>query len=320
MALSDLQVFTEYAYDSMTEVVTQKVDLFNAATRGGLVLQSKMNQGSYSDRAMWAKISGLVRRRNAFGSGAVSEKNLQHLLDTSVKVASGTPPVRIDPGWMKWIARDPKEAGVVLGRQLAGDSMQDMVNVAAGVFVAAVGQVANVVHNYSATGVGSLAQLNVAASKFGDSSGNILCWLMHSKTLFDIYGAALTNANNLFDFGSVRVVHDGFGRPLIVSDSPALFNATPTPDQYHTCGLTAGAIIVENNGDFTDNVETKNGTENITSTYQSEWTYNVGIQGFRWDKTNGGPSPTDAALFTATNWDRYATSDKDLAGVLMTTQ
>lgn len=320
MALSDLQIFNEYAYDSMTEVVDQKVELFNQATRGGLTLSSKANQGSFSDRALWAKISGLVRRRNALGSGAVSEKVLQQLLDTSVKVAAGTPPVRIDPGMLKWIQNDPKIAGATIGRQLAGDSLQDMVNCAASVFVAAVGQVPAVVHNYAATGVATLGQLVVTAGKMGDAQGSIACWLMHSKVCVDIYGQALTNANNLFEFGTVRVVQDGFGRPLVVSDCAALFNATPTPDQYHTLGLVPGAVVVEENGDYTSNIETKNGNENIVSTFQSEWSYNVGIQGFRWDKTAGGASPTDAALNTATNWDRYATSHKDLAGVLLISQ
>ena len=36
-----------------------------------------------------------------------------------------------------------------------------------------------------------------------------------------------------------------------------------------------------------------------------------------WDKANGSHSPTDAALFTSTNWDKYSTSIKDLAGVIL---
>lgn len=319
MALSDLAVFSEYAYSTMTEMQDQQIGLFNAATRGGLVLQSGNHQGDYSDEAMWAKISGLVRRRNAYGSGTVAEKVLEHLTETSVKVAAGTPPVRIDPGMMKWIQRSPEEAGVVVGKQMAEDSIADMLNTAVLVYAAAIGQVANVVYDHSATGVMSLVALNKGAAKFGDRAGAIVAWVMHSKSAFDIYGEALTNANRLFVFGNVRVIEDGFGRPLVVTDSPNLITAG-TPDTYAALGLTPGAVLVSQNGDFTDNVETKNGDENIIRTYQAEWSYNVGIQGFAWDKTNGGKSPTNAALGTATNWDRYATSDKDLAGVLVKAQ
>lgn len=319
MALSDLAVFSEYAYSTMTEMQDQQIGLFNAATRGGLVLQSGSHQGDYSDEAMWAKISGLVRRRNAYGSGAVAEKVLEHLTETSVKVAAGTPPVRIDPGMMKWIQRSPEEAGVVVGKQMAEDSIADMLNTAVLVYAAAIGQVSNVVYDHSATGTMSLIALNKGAAKFGDRAGAIVAWVMHSKSAFDIYGEALTNATRLFVFGNVRVIEDGFGRPLVVTDSPNLITAG-TPDTYAALGLTPGAVLVSQNGDFTDNVETKNGDENIIRTYQAEWSYNVGIQGFAWDKTNGGKSPTNAALGTATNWDRYATSDKDLAGVLVKAQ
>lgn len=319
MALSDLAVFSEYAYSTMTEMQDQQIGLFNAATRGGLVLQSGNHQGDYSDEAMWAKISGLVRRRNAYGSGTVAEKVLEHLTETSVKVAAGTPPVRIDPGMMKWIQRSPEEAGVVVGRQMAEDSIADMLNTAVMCYTAAVGQVSSVVYDHSSTGTMSLIALNKGAAKFGDRAGAIVAWVMHSKSAFDIYGEALTNSNRLFVFGNVRVIEDGFGRPLVVTDSPNLITAG-TPDTYAALGLTPGAVLVSQNGDFTDNVETKNGDENIIRTYQAEWSYNVGIQGFAWDKTNGGKSPSNAALGTATNWDRYATSDKDLAGVLVKAQ
>jgi len=319
MALSDLAVFSEYAYSTMTEMQDQQIGLFNAATRGGLVLQSGNHQGDYSDEAMWAKISGLVRRRNAYGSGAVAEKVLEHLTETSVKVAAGTPPVRIDPGMMKWIQRSPEEAGVVVGKQMAEDSIADMLNAAVMCYAAAVGQVANVVYDHSGTGTMSLIALNKGAAKFGDRAGALVAWVMHSKSAFDIYGEALTNATRLFVFGNVRVIEDGFGRPLVVTDSPNLITAG-TPDTYAALGLTPGAVLVSQNGDFTDNVETKNGDENIIRTYQAEWSYNVGVQGFAWDKPNGGKSPTNAALGTATNWDRYATSDKDLAGVLVKAQ
>jgi hypothetical protein len=323
MALSDLAVFSEYAYSTMTEMQDQQIGLFNAATRGGLVLQSGNHQGDYSDEAMWAKISGLVRRRNAYGSGAVAEKVLEHLTETSVKVAAGTPPVRIDPGMMKWIQRSPEEAGVVVGRQMAEDSIADMLNTAIMCYTAAVGQVANVVYDHSSTGPMSLIALNKGAAKFGDRASALVAWVMHSKSAFDIYGEALTNANRLFVFGNVRVIEDGFGRPLVVTDSPNLIlpdAGGPGVDHYLALGLTPGAVVVSQNGDFTDNVETKNGDENIIRTYQAEWSYNVSVQGFAWDKTNGGKSPTNSALGTATNWDRYATSDKDLAGVLVKAQ
>lgn len=320
MALSDLAVYSEYAYASLTEVLAQQIELFNGATEGAIQLSPASMQGDYSDVAFFAKISGLVRRRNAYGSGSVSEKTLEHLVDTMVKVAAGTPPVRIDPGQFRWIKQNPETAGVVLGQQLAVDMLADMLNIGLGCSFAALSQVAAVV--YDATGNTapadklSFLNLNSGQSKFGDNSSAIRAWVTHSKPMFDIYAGNLTNAQNLFTYGTVNVVRDPFGKLLIMTDSANLVT-TGSPNVYNTLGLVNGALMIGQNADFDANEETSNGDENIVRTYQAEWSYNVGVRGFAWDKANGGKSPNDAALLTSTNWDRYATSEKDLAGVIV---
>jgi len=317
MALSDLAVFQEYAQTSMTELQDQAIQKFNANSNGGIILTSLAHEGDFSQTAIWAKIAGLVRRRNAYGTGAVSALTMSQLVKASVKIAAGTPPVEVDPGMLKWIQKSPEEAGVVIGQQMAEDSMADMLNTGLMAYVAGVGNQATNFHDYSATGTCSLAVLSAGVSKFGDRSQDVVAWIMHSKSAFDIYGESLANSNRLFVFGTVRVVDDGFGRPIIITDSPALTDTGPV---YFQCGLASGGIIVENGNEFTDNLETSNGDENILRTYQAEWTYNLGIKGFTWDMGNGGASPNDAALGTAGNWDMIATSHKDLGGVLVKTQ
>lgn len=322
MALSDLAVFQEYVQTSMTEMQDQQVDKFNGATRGGIILTSAAHQGDFSSTAIWAKISGLVRRRNAYGSGVVAQKTLRQLVSTSVKVAAGTPPIEINPGMFKWIQKSPEEAGVVIGKQLAEDNMADMLNVGILIYRQAVGNVAALVSTKTAA-VCDLAALMSGAAKFGDRSQDIACWLMHSKSAFDIYGQALANQNSLFVFGNIQVKEDGFGRPMVITDSPNLVitdGVSAGVDSYHQLGLSAGGIIVEQGNEFTDNVETSNGNENIIRTYQAEWAYQLGLKGFTWDTATGGKSPNDAALGSAANWDRLSTSHKDLAGVLVKTR
>jgi hypothetical protein len=315
MALADLQVFNEYAYSSFTELLDYNIDLFNQATRGGIILQGTSHQGDYSDTAMWAKIANLVRRRNAYGAGAVAEKVLQQLLDTSVKVAAGTAPVRIDPSMMRWILKSPEEAGAVVGVQMAQQALADMLDAALRCFRAAHEAQATNYYDASA-GNASLGALNLGRAKLGDRASDLACWVLHSKQMFDIFGTALTNANMLFSFGTVKVTHDGFGNPFVVSDSAQLTVAGPT---YRALGFLTAGVVIGRNDDFQDNISTTNGDENIKRTYQAEWSFNVGVKGFQWDKTNGGHSPTDAALGTATNWDMYATSYKDLGGVVVKT-
>jgi hypothetical protein len=306
-------------YSTATELLDQQIELFNAASQGTIVLAPAALQGDYGDTAFYKKVSGLVKRRNAYGSGSVASKKLEHLLDTMVKVAAGTPPLEFTKSQFTWIQKSPEEAGVIYGKQLATDMLADMLNTGILGLNAALVGTTNVVYDGSASTMKPTA-LNSATALFGDRAQEILAWVCHSKPMFDYYGDNLTNTNRLFTYGTVNVTADAFGRPFVISDCTALINTTPDPDQYHSLGLVAGALMVGQNNDFDSNVETKNGDENIIRTIQSEWTYNLGIKGYAWDKTNGGASPTDAALATSTNWDQYATSDKDLAGVLLKTQ
>lgn len=324
MALSDLAVYSEYAYSAFSETLRQQIDLFNGATGGAVTLQGAAHQGDFSDVAFFAKVTGgLVRRRNAYGAGAVAEKVLKHLVDTSVKVAAGTPPVRLDPGQFRWIQQNPEVAGAAMGQQLAVDTMADMLNVGLGSVYSALVQVPAIVYDATANTDAAdkkptWANLNNGQAKFGDASAQIGVWIMHSAPMHTLYANNLNNSERLFTYGTVNVIRDPFGKLLVMTDSPNLFTSG-TPNKYHILGLVPGAVLIGQNNDFDANEETKNGDENIIRTYQAEWSYNVGIRGFAWDKANGGKSPTDAALFTSTNWDRYATSEKDLAGVVVET-
>lgn len=318
MALSNLKVFSQYAYTSALELLNFNVNLFNAAARGGIILRAGNNQGDFADSVLYSRITGLVRRRDAYATGAVTAKDLAMLQETSVKVAAGTPPVNIDPHWWQWIQRSPDEAGVVLGKQLAEEMLVDMLAVAIKTYVAALTNVGATVVYDGTAGTQTLQKLVTGSALFGDRADTIAAWIVHSKPMFDLYGAALTNTAQLFSFGNVKIMSDGFGRPFIITDQSDLVY-TSSGTKYHTLGLAPGGVLIEQNPDWTDNTETKNGDENITRTYQAQWTYNVGLKGFAWDKTNGGKSPTNAALATGTNWDRFATEVKDLAGVIVNT-
>lgn len=319
MGLSDLAVYSEYAYSTLTETIAQEVDKFNAASGGTIILSAGSNQGDYSDVASWKKIDGLVRRRNAYGTGSVNSKILENLVDTMVKVASGTPPISIAPSQFTWIQKNPEEAGVILGQQLAGDMLADMLNTGLMAANAAMIQNTAMVHDVTSESPDELTYpaMNKAAGKFGDRSQAISAWVTHSTPYHDLIGSNLANGSQLFKFETVAINVDHVGRPFIITDSPSLITSG-SPDTYNCLGLVNGAITVERNDDYLANQETTNGEENIQRTWQAEWTYNVGIKGYAWDKANGGKSPTNAALATSNNWDKFVSNDKDGPGVLLT--
>jgi hypothetical protein len=308
---SPIEVFNLAVNTARTETIAQKVELFNAASNNALMLTAGNNQGDFNTEAYYAEIAGLVRRRNQYGTGTVAAIDLAQLVANSVKIAAGTPPVNVDPRWWSWMNKNPAEAGTVLGIQLAEASLQDMLEVATLSLNAAFDNVGATVVNTTGA-VASLVGLDATAGLFGDRQSNISAWVMHSGVFNQLSQAGLTNTERLFTYANVNIMQDATGRPFIVSDIANLKGAT-----YSTLGLVPGAAKVEQNGDYLMNVETRNGDENIRRTQQSEWTYNLSLKGYKWDETNGGASPSDAALGTGTNWDKQATDIKNTAGVKM---
>lgn len=320
MALSDLAIFNEYAYESMIEGLDYQFALFNEASNGTIVLRSGANQGDYNEQAMFQLVSGVIRTRDPNGTGALTAKSLTHILDRSVKVAKGTFPLDVSPSMFNWIQQNPQEAGAAFGIQVAQQTLADYLAQGAGAARATISANANLTNDVSAATdkTMQLSVLNGARSKFGDRGMDVAAWIIHSTPMYQLWGNALTNTEQLFVYNNVAVLRDTFGTVFIVSDIPAL-KVAGTPTKLYTLGLTTGAIVVEQNNDLVSNMDTRNGTDNIQRTLQSEWSFNLGLKGYAWDKVNGGAAPTDGELTTATNWDQYVTSIKDTAGVCAVT-
>jgi hypothetical protein len=320
MALSDLAVFNEQLFTTVTELLDQQVELFNAASNGGIILASKPFGGDFSEQSFFALVTGIVRRRDPYGNGDIATKSLRTLIETMVKVAAGTFPLEMDPGQFNWIKQNPELAASTWALQMAPQVMADMLGVAIGAAYAALSQISALVKDKTAATPDTMTYgyLVEGAALLGDRASEIRCWLMHSYNWFQLLQAGLTNATQLFTYGTVNVVRDPLGIPFVVSDQPTLITAG-SPNIYHALGLRSNGVVVNTNNDYDQVVVEGTGKENIKRTMQAEWSFNVGVQGFTWDKTNGGKAPTNSALFTSTNWDKIATSNRDLAGVVIET-
>ena len=315
----DLQVFNKQTYVAMTETVAQDVAKFNEASQGTIQLIAEPFNGDFSIEASFKAIDGLVRRRNAHGSGTVAVKRLQQMLDVAVKIAAGTPPIRYEKQQYLWIQQNPELAALTIGTQLGKAKIADMLN--AGILggSSAIGGNANAVEG-DGTGDSTFRLLNKGSARMGDRSSAIRAWILHSTTMHNLFDNALTNAQNLFQYDGVNVIRDPFGRLFVITDAPALIGSTggTTPTTlYQTLGLVEGGIVVNDSNDFNAELRAITGGENIEYEYQAEWSYAVGVKGYAWDIANGGKSPNDAAIGTGTNWDLIASSIKDTAGVLI---
>lgn len=308
----DLEIFNKQVYAAMTETVDQDIAKFNEASGNAIVLVNEPSQGDFSIKASFQQIAGLVRRRDVNGQGTVAATRLKQLLDVAVKVAAGTPPVEFEKAQYEWVKLNPALAALTIGEQLAKARLADMLNAALSCAVAALGSNTSIVTDLSKEKA-SFKALNKGSMKFGDRSGSIRAWVMHSAISHSLYDNALTNGEHLFSYDGVNVSRDPFGKLLVVTDSAAL---TKSDGVYNVIGLVEQAIVVADNADFNAELAVQTGGENIKYIYQAEWSYNVGIHGYSWDTTKGA-SPTDAALGTSANWKKHATSNKDTAGVLL---
>ena len=316
MSLTNLEVFNDFMYTSVHENIAQQMNLFNAAS-GNTIRMSwgNDNLGDYDYRVMYQILDGVVNR-SITATGTQTPINLQHIEDISVKVAQGWTTTNIPPSIFSWIQRPPTEPMMVLSSLLSEHMLLHFLNDSLNCVEAAIDGQSAVNYTVPSNGNLSLVAMNAGQALFGDRFGAIKAWVMHSKPYFDLVAANLANTARLFTFGTVQIATDWFGRPIIITDAPPLVNSG-SPNTYNTLGLVENAVMLQANNDFDQNTQTNNGNVNIQRTYQAEWTYNISVKGFRWDTANGGRSPTLATLSTSTNWDKYVTADKDLAGVLI---
>lgn len=319
MSLTQMQVFNDYIMKATIETLDQYLVAFNAASRGAIVLSPDGFTGDFLQESFFQTLAAAQRRVDRYAANAAAPiTDLAELKNSSVKVAGGFGPVRYEPSQMTWLERPTAQGVEVASRAFAEILLKDQLNTAIAALVAAITAQSAAVNDISATLGISQAALNNTHAKFGDASQNLVTQVMQGTTYHKLIGQALTNSEQLFHAGNVRVI-DILGKVSVVTDAPALMQAgvDPAPNKEIILSLVQGAALVHDGRDLISNVQTSNGKERIETTLQVDYTFGVGLKGYTWDQTAGGKSPTDAELATGTNWDKTATSIKHTAGVAL---
>lgn len=315
MALSQMQVFNQYIMPATIETLAQMVDKFNQSSGGAIRLTTEGFTGDFLQESFFASLASAQRRVDRYGANnAASPTNLAQLKHSSVKVAGGIGPVVFEPSQMTWLQQPTARGVEVASRSFAEMMLKDQLNTAIAALVAAISNQAAAVHDVSATAGLSYVAMNGAHAKFGDHSGNLVADVMSGAAYHKLLERNLTNAQQLFQSGTVRVV-DILGKIAVVTDAPALFEAG-SPNKLKVLSLSDSAAIVSGGGDVVSNIETSNGKQRIETTLQVDYSFGLGLKGYAWDEANGGKSPDDAKLATGANWDKVATDIKHTAGVI----
>ena len=311
-----MQVYNDEIVGNTIELLGQKIDLFNAASGGSILLNSSAFRGDFSKESFFNQIASAQRRVDRYATNAAQAATaLTQAQMVGVKVAGGFGPVLFEPAQMTYLQEDPGSAITVIAEGFADALLADQLNTAVGCAVSAVSNVAALVNDVSATAGVTQGGLNNSHRKFGDMSSILSADVMTGDVYHRLVAEAITNGNRLFLSTNVQVV-DILGKLVIISDIPALYEAG-TPNKDKVLSVTSGGIIVDNSSDIVSNMETSNGKLRIETTWQADYTFGVKLKGYAWDVANGGASPTDAELFTGTNWDKSVAENKHTLGTLL---
>lgn len=322
--LSNFKIYEAQFQAGLWEGISQVVDVWNGVSKNAIRLVQRNLVGQYAKEAIFTQISDLVTRRNVTSTSAATPVGPAQDELISVKINRKIGPVQFTLDSLRKIGKDYQEMSFILGQQVGQAKAKDMLNTGILSVHAAIKQQSDL--NFDATGLSTKTlkteYLVSGLSKMGDAAERVVAWVMHSKPYFDLVKEQISaNITNVAD----RAVYAGtpvtLNRPVILSDIPALWddNASAT-DTYNVLGLVSDAVVVTESESEEMIAETVGGLENLVARVQGEFAYNLSCKGFKWDITNGGANPNDAALGTGTNWDKVMTSVKDLAGVRIKVQ
>lgn len=321
---SDFVVYPEQFFGGVIETLEQNSEGFNAAAANTIRLVPAMKQGHYENESFIKALTSLVTRRDTTSVAAATDTALTQGEMVRVKLNRKIGPVAQTLDAFRKISMDPQEMSFILGQQTGKAIALDYLNTALNGLDAALSGVAAVNYDASANTSPSRAVLDHTnlvrgMAKFGDASNKLTAWVMHSKPFFDLMENTITD--KIFEVASVTVFRGSvatFGRPVIVTDSPSLITTTSSATKYHTLGLVEDACRVEESEERQIVSDIITGLENLVMRVQGEYAFNLGVKGFAWDTTNGAANPTDAAVGTASNWDKVVQDNKAIAGIRIT--
>lgn len=314
--VTDFKVYDEQFWSGYTEIMAQNANVFNEKSAGAIQMISRDILGNYEKSSFLTSISNLVSRRdNTSTSGATSVKPaMDERVGVKLNRKIGPIDYTVDALKKTGLGGDPEALSMWLGQQTAQAVMLDMLNTAIKAVVAAIIQ-----NGASVFFDGSTDKLNTPAlieglALFGDRANALVAWIMHSRPFFDLMqdqaASGLTNiAGAIFGGAGVATI----GRPYGVSDAADLKISTT---QYYTLGLVPGAIECAESEERTLVSMWITGNESLQYRIQGEYAFNLALKGYRYN-TAGGANPDATALSTGSNWVKYATDNKDTAGVIV---
>lgn len=323
MAISihtDMKVRDDLFDKVFIEEVNQRVDVFNANSNGGMVLNTRLQDGHYGKTRFYDRPTSVVSRRDIGSTDALTPTTITQDEHISVKINRKA---AIQPTIDSIIKGGSTEAEFTANMAMivAEEYVKDQVNTAINAVEAALSQEATSALKHDASdGTLAYSDLITGRSKLGDRAPELRAWLIHSKPWHDLLSAGTNLAADIVAAEALQFARiPGIGLPFVITDAAGLY-LDATTDLYYTIGLQAGGVVVEESERPRALIRVEGGLENLTVLMQFEFAYNISVKGYSWDTTAGGVNPTDAAVALSTNWDAVVANKKDKAGVYVYSQ
>jgi hypothetical protein len=322
---SDFKIYDEQIHGGLVETLVQNTAAFNAASRGAIRLVNHRLPGNYAYESFVQTISGLITRRDTTSVAVIADTPVAQAEMISVKLNRKIGPVAqtLDAFRKLGSQGNVNSLSFLIGTQIAKAMQIDQLDTALmSVTASLLAQTATNKLVIATNGTLATAGLVSGCALLGDAAEQIVIWVMHSKPYYDLVQSQITaNIDGISNFVVANASPVTLNRPVLVTDSASLIKTTGAGStlvtDYYTLGLVVGAVTAEDSEEELIHAELITGLENLVVRLQGEFAYNLSVKGAQWDVGNGGPNPSNAALATTTNWDKVATSYKNLAGVVI---
>lgn len=321
---SDVIIYEPEFVGGAIETSQQFAEAFNESSRGAINLVVEGEPGHFTSESYFKNTVKVVRRDTSDLTTDLTPVPLKMDENVTVKLDRRTENYAQTVDSFKKMQKEMPEYSLVLGQQYGVERQLDFLNTAilAG-FTAINNQVATAKYNATGESVGTMIPEHLidGTALFGDRASRIVAWVMHSKPFFQLMKSYVTK--NIFEAAGMVVIEGStpsMGYPIIVTDSPSLVNVNAsTGNTYNTLGLTVGALEIKQTEDITLAQDIKSGKENIYHEWQAEHSFNVGVKGYKWKKSEANENPSDTTLGTGSNWIKTYDDIKATAGVVIET-
>ncbi|NYT67970.1 major capsid protein [Pusillimonas noertemannii] len=303
---SNLIIYNDLAQTAYLERLQDILAVFNQSSGGAIVLRNENIEGDLRKRAFY-KIGGSLEHRDVNSETPVSGKPIGAGEMVGVKTPWKYGPYQTTEEAFKRRARSVEEFSMLVGQDMADAVLDYYIQAAFAGLGAAIGGNANMVASGSFA-VDHKKVLTKGMRKFGDRFNRIAVFGMDSNTYFDLVDDSIDQ--KIFEEAGVVVYGGGpgtMGKPVLVSDK------IPADKIF---GLQAGAVTITESQVPGVRSYDINSEENLAIGFRAEGTFNVDLLGYSW-KDTAGVNPNMATVGASANWEKYATSDKATAGVII---